>query len=317
MSNISGMNNMINNITNNVKMRKDSRKNSDLSHIRDTHPCFANEAHGRLGRIHLPVSPICNIQCKFCKRSFSKTENRPGITSEILSPEGALDILNKALDLCPEITVAGIAGPGDPLATDHALQTFRLIDNQYPDLIKCLSTNGLNLYNKAEEIIDIGIKTVTVTVNSVEPNILAKICSHIIVDSKLDGKLLRGIEGARYLINSQIKGIKKITDLGAIVKINTVIIPEINDQNVEEISKTMAEAGASMMNIIPLIPQYEFSNHRRPNCDELQQARYDAEKYLEVFKHCKQCRADAVGIPGISEFRNILYTDSQLAFSHG
>lgn len=300
---------MRNIMINDIKMRK----NSDLSYIRDTHPCFANEAHGRLGRIHLPVSPICNIQCKFCKRSFNKTENRPGITSEILSQEGVLKILNKALDLCPEITVAGIAGPGDPLATDHALQTFRLIDKEYPDLIKCLSTNGLNLYNKAEEIIDIGIKTITVTVNSVQPNILAKICSHIIVD----GKLLRGVDGTKYLIKSQVKGIKKITDLGAIVKINTVIIPEINDQYVEEISKTMAEAGASMMNIIPLIPQYEFSNHRRPNCDELQHARYDAGKYLEIFKHCKQCRADAVGIPGISEFRNVLYTDSNLAFSHG
>jgi nitrogen fixation protein NifB len=298
---------------NNVKMINRSIKNSNLSYIRNVHPCFANEAHGRLGRIHLPVSPICNIQCKFCKRSFNKTENRPGVTSEILSPECALDILNKALGLCPEITVVGVAGPGDPLATDHALQTFRLIDEEYPYLIKCLSTNGLNLYNKAEEIIDIGIKTVTVTVNAIQPDILTKICSHAIVD----GKLLRGVEGAKYLISSQIKGVKKVTDLGAIVKINTVIIPGINDQHVEKISRTMAEAGASMMNIIPLIPQYEFSNHRKPNCEELQQVRYDAEKYLEVFKHCKQCRADAVGIPGISEFRNMLYAGQQLAFSHG
>jgi nitrogen fixation protein NifB len=47
------------------------------------------------------------------------------------------------LKLCPEITVVGIAGPGDPLATTHALETFKLIHNRYPQLIKCLSTNGL------------------------------------------------------------------------------------------------------------------------------------------------------------------------------
>lgn len=302
---------------------------TNLKNILKIHPCFANEAHGRSGRIHLPVSPMCNIQCKFCKRSFNKTENRPGVSSGILSPEETLAIIDKALNLCPEITVVGIAGPGDPLATDHAIKAFELIDREYPNLIKCISTNGLNLYHKAEEIINVGIKTVTVTVNSIRPEILEKICSYIIVDRKnedrknenikLDNKnrLLRGIECAKYLIGSQIKGVEKMSDLGAIVKINTVIIPGINSQYIEEIAKTMSNSGAIMMNIIPLIPQYEFSNHRRPNCDELQSARYDAGKYLEVFRHCKQCRADAIGIPGVSEFRNILYSDSQLAFSHG
>ena len=26
------------------------------------HPCFSKEAHGKFGRIHLPVAPRCNIQ---------------------------------------------------------------------------------------------------------------------------------------------------------------------------------------------------------------------------------------------------------------
>ncbi len=281
--------------------------------VSQIHPCFSSEAHGRAGRIHLPVSPACNIQCKFCRRNFNKTENRPGVASEVLSPEGALEILGKALRLCPEITVVGIAGPGDPLATDHALRTFELIDEVHPELVKCLSTNGLFLPDKAEKIAGIGIKTITVTVNAVQPEILSKLCTRI----KINEKLLTGIEGAKRLIEAQLTGINKIAYLGAVVKINIVLVPGINDMHISEVSKAVAEAGASMINIIPLIPQYELLNFSPPNCDELQYARDAAEKYLPVFRHCKQCRADAVGIPGISEFRHILYGDAPLAFSHG
>jgi len=68
------------------------------------------------------------------------------------SPEESLAVVEKALKLCPEITVVGIAGPGDPLATTHALETFKLIHNRYPQLIKCLSTNGLLLEENAQKL---------------------------------------------------------------------------------------------------------------------------------------------------------------------
>ena len=32
------------------------------------HPCFDEQAHERVGRVHLPVAPRCNIQCFFCER---------------------------------------------------------------------------------------------------------------------------------------------------------------------------------------------------------------------------------------------------------
>jgi len=286
---------------------------SDVSELSKVHPCFSSEAHGRAGRIHLPVSPLCNIQCRFCRRSFNKSENRPGVTSGILSPEEAVETLGKALSLCPEITVAGIAGPGDPLASDHALRTFELIGEEYPDIIKCLSTNGLLLPDKAERIVGIGIKTVTVTVNAVQPDILAELCTHV----RINNRRLHGLEAAKHLIEAQLAGIGDITNLGAIVKVNTVLVPGINSRHISEISQKAAAAGASMINIIPLIPQYELSTYSSPSCDDIAQARDDAEDFLPVFRHCRQCRADAAGIPGVSEFRHILYGDAQLAFSHG
>jgi nitrogen fixation protein NifB len=292
----------------------DVNSEGKFDHLVKKHPCFSGEAHFKYGRIHLPVSPSCNIQCKFCKRTFNKTEKRPGISSKILSPNEALELVDKALQLCPKITVVGIAGPGDTLSTTNAIDTFELIDSKYPQLIKCLSTNGLRLSEYAERITKAGVKTISVTVNAVDPEILQDICTGIFIN----GDYLEGKEGATQLIDAQIEGIKKISVLGVVVKINTVLIPSLNYMHIEEIARVTAKAGATIMNIIPLIPQNEMINFRAPNCNELNNARLVAEKYLQVFRHCKQCRADACGIPGKGkDFAQILYDQPLETFSHG
>lgn len=288
--------------------------NEKFSHLVKNHPCFSGEAHNKYGRVHLPVSPVCNIQCRFCKRSFNKWEKRPGVSRSLLTPEGAVNILEKALELCPEITVAGIAGPGDTLATDHALETFELIHEKFPHLINCLSTNGLMLREKAERIINVGVKTVTVTVNAVNPKILQKICSHIVYN----GQYMTGEHAARWLILSQLAGINKIAKLGAVVKINTVLIPGVNDGEIEEVARITSEVGASLINIIPLIPQHEMIDFHPPDCHELNNVREAAEKHLTVFRHCRQCRADACGIPGSGvDLADKLYDQPMTTFSHG
>ena len=290
-------------------------KNTDFSHLSKLHPCLGGDAHNNFGRIHLPVSPVCNIQCKFCKRDCNSNEDRPGVANGILAPKDAVDTIKKALELCPQITVVGIAGPGDTLATPHAIETFRLVDKAYPNLIKCLSTNGLLLYRYAQDIYDAGVRTITVTVNAVEPEIQSQINSYII----LDKKVYYGVEAAKILIENQLKGIEAISKLGVIVKINSVLVPGINDNHIEQIAKTVKAAGATLYNIIPLIPQHELSQVPAPNCYQLDKARTEVEKHLEVFRHCKHCRADACGIPGKQDLSSKLYgTHKHLeTFSHG
>ena len=129
--------------------------------LQNSHPCFGGHKNN-VGRIHLPVSPGCNIACRFCDRAVNDVEERPGVTSKVITPDESLNVLEKALSICPEITVAGIAGPGDTLATDYALETFRKVKEKFPKLIKCMSTNGLLLYEKADEVIDVGIDSLTV-----------------------------------------------------------------------------------------------------------------------------------------------------------
>ena len=286
--------------------------------LTEKHPCFARGANSGNGRIHLPISPSCNIECRFCERSFNTYEKRPGVTSTVITPVEALEAIRKALEVCPAIHVAGIAGPGDTLASPYALETFRLIKREFPQLIKCMSTNGLLLAEKADEIIEVGIDSLTVTVNAVDPAIEARLNDGIV----WHGKHYTGIEAAEILIEQQLAGIRRVAGSGITLKVNTVFVPEINGEHIEEVARTVAEAGADIYNIIPLIPNHKLKNCREPDCMELERAILRASKYIDVFRHCQRCRADAVGIPGGEDYGSVIYLNLQRlsrkdTFSHG
>ena len=281
------------------------------------HPCLSGEAHLKFGRIHLPVSPACNIGCRFCGRGIHDG-NVPGAAGRVLTPEEAVEILDRALKLCPEISVAGVAGPGDALATDHAIRTFRLIRDRFPHIIKCLSTNGLMLAPRVPELTEVGIDSLTVTINSLVPETLEKINAFTVSC----GRRLTGIESARALIDAQLHGLEEAgRALSAVIKVNTVLIPGLNDTEVADIARAAAERGAAIMNVIPLIPQHGMADRREPGCLELNAARAAAAPYLDVFRHCKRCRADAAGVMGKNiDISERLYGGEAPAgdvFSHG
>jgi nitrogen fixation protein NifB len=281
--------------------------------VSQMHPCFAGGAHNKYGRLHLPVSASCNIRCRFCSRAFNRDEERPGVASGILRPEDAVPTVARALALCPQITVVGIAGPGDALASGAAREVFRAVHAAYPSLIMCLSTNGLMLPERAEELAGAGVRTVTVTVNAVNPSVLEKIVSFIV----FGGKRVTGREMGEILISRQLDGIRAASALDMTVKVNTVLIPGVNDLHIEDIARETGDAGADIYNIIPLIPQHEMAHIAPPDCGMLGRARASAQKYVEVFYHCKHCRADACGIPGENDFSRELYGESMETFSHG
>ena len=112
-------------------------KNLDLS----KHPCFNKDVKGQFGRVHLPVAPKCNIKCNYCNRKYDcVNESRPGVTSTVLSPEQSLEYMRRVLEKEPRISVAGIAGPGDPFANgEQTMETMRLLRQEFPELILCLA----------------------------------------------------------------------------------------------------------------------------------------------------------------------------------
>jgi nitrogen fixation protein NifB len=133
----------------------------------------------------------------------------------------------------------------------------------------------------------------------------------------IDGKLITGIDGARILIDAQLAGIGKAAGAGLVVKTNAVLVPGINDRHIRDIAKTVADAGASMMNVIPLIPNHELAHIEAPDCSLVNSVRSEVEEHLPVFRHCQHCRADACGIPGKHDFADELYDRRLDTFSHG
>jgi nitrogen fixation protein NifB len=285
----------------------------DVKEIKRLHPCLGRE--NNKGRMHLPVSPACNIFCRFCDRKIDDgAEMRPGISRTLVKPEDAPARVAEALELCPEITVVGIAGPGDTLATDHACRAFRAIGERFPHLIRCMSTNGLLLPEKIRDVLDAGVRTLTVTVNAVDPVILSRLNDGIVYR----GAFLTGEEAGLILIKNQLEGIRLAAEAGLIVKVNTVLVPEINGRHIRAVARAVAKRGASIYNIIPLIPQHKLSELPEPSCAEIDRARGDAEDCIPVFRHCQHCRADAVGLLGGRDFGDRIYqTRVAETFSHG
>ena len=238
-------------------------KGSRFAHITKAHPCFNEKMHDKVGRAHVPVAPKCNIFCNFCTRDINNEEDRPGVTSCIMNPDDAIAHIDDVTADGP-ISVVGVAGPGDSLANEETFEFFEKMAEKHPDLIKCMSTNGLLLPKYADRLAELGVNSVTV----------------------------------KILIKNQLDGVEKAAANGMVVKVNSVLIPGLNDEHIVEIAKEVKKRGASIMNILPLIPLAKMKHYSRPDCSMMESVREQVEEIIPVFRACTQCRADAYGIPG-------------------
>ena len=270
------------------------------------HPCFSFEAHNNYARMHLPVAPKCNISCNYCNRKFDcVNESRPGVTSEILTPNEALYKYRLVKEKIPYVSVVGIAGPGDALANwEDTRQSIELIRESDQEVVFCLSTNGLMLPHYASQIISLGLKHVTVTVNSIDPVIGEKIYKFV----NYQGQRYEGTAGAEILLNNQLEGISLLTAAGVLVKVNIVMIKGINDTHIPDVVRKVKDLGVFITNIMPLIPApgSNFADYPPTGKKELNEMRKLCQVDLQQMFHCKQCRADAIGLLGddrSSEFR--------------
>jgi len=260
-----------------------------------THPCFSKDAHHKFGRVHLPVAPRCNIQCNFCNRKYDcMNESRPGVTSGVLKPQQAVEYLADVVAKRPEIKVMGIAGPGDPFANpDETMETLRLTRARFPEMLLCLASNGLGIGPYIDELAELKVSHVTITITAVDPKIGAKIYAWI-----RDGKSpIRGEEAARILIERQLDAVRRLKERGIVVKINSIIVPGINDEHIPEIAKVVSEMGVDIMNCMPLVPVAGAVFEELPAPDSTMTARVRLQSglHLEQMIHCARCRADAVG----------------------
>lgn len=246
--------------------------------------------------MHLPVAPKCNIQCNFCNRLLDcANESRPAVTGRILEPGDVSGYLNVILKDRSDISVVGIAGPGDPMCEPgRTLETVRAVHHRYPELLLCISTNGLNVTEHVDDLAAAGVTHATVTMNAVDPSIGAKIYSWVVMKNVV----YRGVEAAGLLFSRQREAVAALKERGLTVKINTVIIPGINVDHIPAIAEEAAGLGADIMNCIPMIPVADtpFQHLGAPTDIEIKAARDAASVHVPQMHHCRRCRADAIGL---------------------
>jgi nitrogen fixation protein NifB len=223
------------------------------------------------------------------------------VVSEVLTPEQAVKKTLAVAAAIPQMSVLGIAGPGDPLANpERTFATFRELAQKAPDIKLCVSTNGLALPDSVEELAKHNIDHVTITINCVDAEVGAKIYPWIF----WQGERIRGIEAARILIAQQQKGLEMLVARGILVKVNSVLIPGVNDEHLKEVSKVVKAKGAFLHNVMPLIAEaehgtfYGIMGQRSPSPAELKNLQDACEGDMNMMRHCRQCRADAVGLLG-------------------
>ena len=278
------------------------------------HPCYSEEAHHHYARMHVAVAPACNIQCNYCNRKYDcANESRPGVVSEKLTPEQAAKKVLAVASTIPQMTVLGVAGPGDPLANPaKTFKTFELISQTAPDIKLCLSTNGLALPDHVDTIAKYNVDHVTITVNMVDPEVGAQIYPWIFWKNKR----VTGIEAARILTERQMQGLEMLTERGILCKVNSVMIPGVNDKHLVEVNRAVKSRGAFLHNIMPLISAPEhgtvfgLTGQRGPTAQELKALQDSCEGEMNMMRHCRQCRADAVGLLG--EDRSAEFTTEKI-----
>jgi nitrogen fixation protein NifB len=205
--------------------------------------------------------------------------------------------LDRVMAARKNISVVGIAGPGDPFANpDETLSTLEMVKQKYPDMLLCLASNGLNLPAYIDDIARLKVSHVSITINAIDPDIGKKIYSWVRVGKKSLGPE----KGAAILLERQMESVRGLKEKGVIVKINSIVLPGINDHHITAVAEKMAEMNVDLFNCMPYYPNKgsNFSDLGEPSKDRITAIQKEARKHIPQMLHCKRCRADAVGLLG-------------------
>ncbi len=276
------------------EMVQEEKKEKTMEEKTATHPCYNCGAH-QYARIHLPVAPKCNISCNYCLRKYDcPNESRPGVTTAILKPEEAFAKYVEVKKKVPNLSVVGIAGPGDALANfEETRKTLQLIREYDPEVTFCLSTNGLMLPQYAQELIELGVSHITVTMNAIDPKIGMQIYKYV----DYMGVRYYGESAAAILMSNQLAGIRLLTAKGIVCKVNIVMLKGINEHHIPEVVAKVKELDGTITNIMQLIPVQGSVFEKLPLVSnlEIMEMRKKCGETMKQMYHCRQCRADAIG----------------------
>ena len=130
------------------------------------------------------------------------------------------------------------------------MATLKNIHRNYPHILLCVSSNGMGIYPYIDELAEMNVSHITITVCAVDPEIGKNVYSWV-----RDGNIIyRGLKAAKILYERQIAAIKKLKEKNITVKVNCIVIPTVNDHHIEDVAKKMQELGVDLFNCMAMFP---------------------------------------------------------------
>ncbi|MFW9920390.1 MAG: radical SAM protein [Candidatus Thorarchaeota archaeon] len=181
------------------------------------HPCWTMNRTTLWERIHLPIAKKCNLRCNYCD-TLSNTCHSigPGSSVRSFTVDEAWEILTRELSKRRNLHIVGISGPGEPLHNHETFEFLEKLSRFRPSMKVCISTNGILLSNSVETLADLGVDSLSISINAASPE----------TASKLYG--VPSIERSAEVIRNQLDGIQKAREFCIPVKVNTILVPGVN-----------------------------------------------------------------------------------------
>ena len=163
------------------------------------------DGHGRtVNYLRISVTERCNFRCQYCmpEKPFSWVPKENLLTFEEL-----FLFVKVAID--GGVTKIRLTG-GEPLLREDLDTFIKMISEYKPDIDLALTTNGYLLPEAAQRLKDAGLKRLNISLDSLKPDVAAKIAGKDVL-----AKVLEGID--------------KALEVGLKVKINMVPLKGINE----------------------------------------------------------------------------------------
>lgn len=167
----------------------------------------------RIDYLRISITDNCNLRCFYCTPFGGRSRLSH---TEILSYEEIVAITQAAVQA--GISKVRITG-GEPLVRKEVVGLCRMLAGIEGMDSLALTTNGIHLVELAQPLLEAGVGRINVSLDTLKPERFKRITGSNLLSRVLDG-------------------IKRAEELGlSPVKINTVVMRGINDDEVEDIAR--------------------------------------------------------------------------------
>ncbi|MFA9373112.1 MAG: GTP 3',8-cyclase MoaA [Poseidonibacter sp.] len=205
------------------------------------------DGHGRkVDYLRVSVTERCNFRCQYCmpEKPFSWVPKE-----NLLSYEDLFKFIKVSID--EGITKVRITG-GEPLLREGLDKFIKMVYDYKNDIDLALTTNGFLLPKVAQKLKDAGLKRINISLDTLKPDVAAKIAQ-------------------KNVLETVLKGIQAADDAGLKIKINCVPIKGINDQEITDVLDFCKERGYTIRFIEFMENHHAKEGAKGLNSDEMKE----------------------------------------------